>query len=76
MGEKRKHLKVKELVSLLGDVNNTMGEDSYLVVVVDGREYPVIGVDTYDAVFCGIRVGKELEQEGIERREDGVYVAV
>jgi hypothetical protein len=75
----KKHLQVKDLVALLQDVNNTMGDDSYVVVVVDGHEYPVVGVETYDGVFANVVLGKDMTDEmqaKIERRDGDVYVVV
>ena len=55
-----------------------MGDSTYLVVVIEDAEYPLIGVEPYDGVFAGILLGKEMteeNQEKIERRDDGCYVA-
>lgn len=59
----KKHLQAKDLVALLGDVNNTMGDDSYCVVIIDEHEYPVTGIETYDGVFCRVVVGAEYTKE-------------
>ena len=71
----KKHLRVKDLVALLSNVENTMGDDVHCVVVIGNGEYPVIGVETYDGVFCRIVVGSNMHYGSIERRGDEVFVA-
>ena len=71
----KKHLQVKDIVALLGDVNNTMGDDVHCVVVIGEREYPVTGIETYDGVFCRVVVGAEITEENQPTREgDVVFV--
>ena len=73
----KQHLPVKGLVALLSDVENTMGDDSHVVVVIDSHEYPVIGVETYDGVFARVLLGAEMTEETMrksERRGDDVFV--
>ena len=75
----KKHLQVKDLALLLADPGTTMGEDTYLVVVLDGKEYPVVGAESYDGVFCSIVLGAEMTEENqlkIERRGDENFVVV
>ena len=62
---------------MLQDVNNTMGDDTHVVVVVDEHEYPVVGVEAYDAVFAYVVLGAKMTEETmakIERRGEEVFV--
>ena len=71
----KKHLQVKDVVALLGDCNNTMGDDVPCVVVIGEHEYPVVGVETYDGVFCRVVVGAEITEENLPTREgEDVFV--
>jgi len=51
-----------------------MGENTHLVVLVDGKEYPIIGARPYDGVFCQLEIGVEMTDAGTRR--DGEFVMV
>lgn len=68
------HLRVQDLLLLLQDTSNTMGENTHLVVLVDGKEYPIIGARPYDGVFCQLEIGVEMTDAGTRR--DGEFVMV
>lgn len=72
----KKHITVKELIEALSDDQRTMGRDVHCVVVVEGKEYPVVGVDAYDGIFCNVEVGLEMARDRTERRGEEVFVQV
>ena len=73
----KKHLTVKETRHLLGGDRVTMGEDVHCVVVVGEAEYPVVGVESYDGVFCRFVLGAEMTEENQGKiRRDGDDVLV
>ncbi len=70
----KKHLTVKDVAVLLANPDNTMGSDVPCVVVIGGKEYPVVGVETYDGVFCRVVVGKAMRPGGAVRQGNDVFV--
>ena len=72
MGNLKKHLTCGEVSKLLASEDVTMGNGVCLIVIVNGKEYPVVGGETVDGCLFGLTVGAELSDQSMANsRRDG-----